>query len=89
MLSKVEVGMSTLAKWGEEIPLDQVLEVDRVGETQVKGLFLQESITYVTGSEDVAMKSRVWQLDGTAARIVTSWPSYTPTGRIIFRIRTN
>ena len=46
-------------------------------------------INYVTGSEDVAVKSRVWRLDGTADRIVTSWPSYPPTGRNIFRISTN
>ena len=35
-------GDVNLGQVSEEIPLNQVLEVDRVGETQVKGLFLQE-----------------------------------------------
>ena len=55
-----------------------MLEEERVGEVQEKGLFLQELITLVTEVEDVAVKSRVWREEGMDDRMVASWPSKPP-----------
>ena len=52
--------------------VETVLEEDREGEDQVKGLFLQELITLVTDGEVVAVKSKVWREEGMEARMVAS-----------------
>lgn len=58
--------------------VETMLEEERVGEDQVKGLFLQKLITLVTEGEEVAVKRRVWWEEGIEDRMVASWPSNPP-----------
>jgi len=50
--------------------VETLLKEERVGEDQVKGLFLQEFTTLVTVGENVAVKWRVWREEGMEDRMV-------------------
>ena len=55
-----------------------MLEVDKVGLTQVKGLLLQDLITLPTESEEVAVNNNVCLFAGRDGRMVANCPSYPP-----------
>merc|ERR1719317_507812 len=65
--------------WSREVT---VLEVDRVGLTQVKGLLLQDLITLPTESEEVAVNNNVCLFAGRDGRMVASCPSYPPSSNL-------
>ena len=60
-----------------------MLEVDKVGLTQVKGLLLQDLITLLTESEEVAVNNNVCLFAGRDGRMVASCPSYPPGKEVL------